>query len=64
MFDIRALTNEAEALRMADEVESKQRERMATQKINTVLQDTATPQHSVDALNFRNNRSKNVVSGQ
>ncbi len=61
-FDIKAPATEAEALRMADEVESKQRERMATQKINAVLQDTATPQQSaeVHTVNFRN---KNKSAG-
>ncbi len=61
-FDIRAPATEAEALRMADEVESKQRERTATQKINAVLQDTASPQQAVDvhAVNFRNNKNRSA----
>jgi transposase InsO family protein len=64
-FDIRAPTTEAEALQMADEVESKQRERAATQKINAVLQDTATPHPSseVHAVNFRNNRGRGNPNG-
>jgi hypothetical protein len=60
-FDIRAPATEAEALQMADEVESRQRERLATQKINAVLQDTATPQQAeVHALNFRSNKNRSA----
>jgi hypothetical protein len=60
-FELKPPTNEKEALQIVDNIESKQRERSATEKINAVLQETGPLQANevanVDAKGRRGNNS-------
>ncbi len=58
VFDLKAPQTEAEALQIADDVESKIRERAMNAKVQAVLQTPATGASEVDAVHMKN-RSNN-----
>ncbi len=66
VFDLKAPKTEAEALQIADDVESKIRERAMNAKVQAVLQTPAAGASDVDAVNtrFRSNNPRGARGGR